>query len=283
MNYAENFLPLLVSTVSCPEDDLTRYVVDPWVAGAPTVNRTHALRLDKCSLDGVYDSAVQGHCYTKYDSKGYVVYDKYKKCQESPLLLPGWNLLPDWFLQASYFIALVYCFFGIAIISDTFMSAIEVITSKKKTVSKVNDKTGEKETIKVKVWNATVANLTLLALGSSAPEILLSVIETLLAFVGPCKDGAKAGDCGCEAQDPGELGASTIVGSASFNLLAISSICVMCVPVGTSKKIEDFSVFIITSAFSLFAYFWVLIVYTVCCAPTTPHTRAVHVHLLCTV
>ena len=27
------------------------------------------------------------------------------------------------------------------------------------------------------VWNATVANLTLMALGSSAPEILLNVIE----------------------------------------------------------------------------------------------------------
>jgi solute carrier family 8 (sodium/calcium exchanger) len=29
------------------------------------------------------------------------------------------------------------------------------------------------------VWNDTVANLTLMALGSSAPEILLSVIELL--------------------------------------------------------------------------------------------------------
>ena len=29
----------------------------------------------------------------------------------------------------------------------------------------------------VTVWNSTVANLTLMALGSSAPEILLSVIE----------------------------------------------------------------------------------------------------------
>lgn len=28
------------------------------------------------------------------------------------------------------------------------------------------------------VWNETVANLTLMALGSSAPEILLSVIQT---------------------------------------------------------------------------------------------------------
>lgn len=57
------------------------------------------------------------------------------------------------------------------------------------------------------MWNATVANLTLMALGSSAPEILLAVIET----------ATKLGQC------PGELGASTIVGSAAFNLLVISA------------------------------------------------------------
>ncbi len=33
------------------------------------------------------------------------------------------------------------------------------------------------EVIEVPVWNGTVANLTLMALGSSAPEILLSIIE----------------------------------------------------------------------------------------------------------
>ena len=30
------------------------------------------------------------------------------------------------------------------------------------------------------LWNPTVANLTLLALGSSAPEIMLAVLEILL-------------------------------------------------------------------------------------------------------
>ncbi len=44
----------------------------------------------------------------------------------------------------------------------------------------------------MKVWNETVANLTLMALGSSAPEIMLSVIEIW------AKD-FKAGDLG-----PGE-------------------------------------------------------------------------------
>lgn len=48
-----------------------------------------------------------------------------------------------------------------------------------------------------------VANLTLMALGSSAPEILLSVIEGIMRLGGK----------------PGELGPSTIAGSAAFNLL----------------------------------------------------------------
>lgn len=71
------------------------------------------------------------------------------------------------------------------------MSAIEVITSQEKSV-KMKKVTGESYTILIRVWNETVSNLTLMALGkifpfllirlhsysgSSAPEILLSVIE----------------------------------------------------------------------------------------------------------
>ena len=103
------------------------------------------------------------------------------------------------------------------------------------------------------MWNPTVANLTLMALGSSAPEILLSVIETL-GGLGSC---------------PGELGASTIVGSASFNLLVISGVSILAVnekndnlpdrdpsvPKGV-KKIYDMGVFGITATSSLWAYIW---------------------------
>ena len=35
------------------------------------------------------------------------------------------------------------------------------------------------EIVHVRIWNDTVANLTLMALGSSTPEILLSIIEIL--------------------------------------------------------------------------------------------------------
>lgn len=67
---------------------------------------------------------------------------------------------------------------GIAIVAEIFMEAIEVITSKT-VVVEVEDEEGNKYPIEVPVWNATIANLSLMALGSSAPEIFLSVIDTL--------------------------------------------------------------------------------------------------------
>lgn len=95
-----------------------------------------------------------------------------------------------------------------------------------------------------------------MALGSSAPEILLSVIETV----------GNLGQC------PGELGASTIVGSAAFNLLVISGVSIYAVseendtdddrdkttPDGV-KKINDMGVFFITATSSLWAYIWLFI------------------------
>ncbi len=97
--------------------------------------------------------------------------------------------------------------------------------------------------IEVTVWNATVANLTLMALGSSAPEILLSMIEI-------SSSGFFAG----------ELGPSTIVGSAAFNLLGISAVCVLAIPSGSGRFIKDRGVFYITATSSVFAYLWLIII-----------------------
>lgn len=67
--------------------------------------------------------------------------------------------------------------------------------------------------MEVVVWNPTLANLTLMAFGSSAPEIILSILEAV-------KDlGKPAGD----------LGPSTIVGSAAFNLLVISAVSIIAI------------------------------------------------------
>lgn len=96
-----------------------------------------------------------------------------------------------------------------------------------------------------------------MALGSSAPEILLNCIETMDTME----------TC------PGELGPSTIVGSAAFNLLVISGLSIYAVTYENDtdprrdkdvkqgvKKIYNLVVFSITSTVSIIAYIWLWIV-----------------------
>ena len=81
-----------------------------------------------------------------------------------------------------------------------------------------------------------------MALGSSAPEILLSVIEAMQTLGEPA----------------GELGPSSIVGSGAFNLLVISGISI--IAVDKPKKIYDLGVYSCTAFFSMFAYAWMYFV-----------------------
>jgi len=185
-------------------------------------------------------------------SNGYVVEilkDNNTLPCSSWVLLPAENLWSPILRGFLYVICLFYFFIGIAIASDIFMSSIEVITSKKRTIVRWDKAKNTKIELEVLVWNETVANLTLMALGSSAPEILLAVLETLVDII--------SGDIG-EPQD--SLGTFTIIGSAAFNLLVITSICIISVPPPEPKKIREFSVFVMTSAWSFWAYIWLLLV-----------------------
>ena len=94
-------------------------------------------------------------------------------------------------------------------------------------------------------WNPTIANLTLMALGSSAPEIILSVADTM----------------GTLGDIPSELGPQAIVGSAAFNLLVISAVSIM--TVDEIKSVKMVGVFITTAVFSTWAYVWFFLVLVV--------------------
>ncbi|KAM7377461.1 hypothetical protein PAMA_013985 [Pampus argenteus] len=170
-------------------------------------------------------------------------------CQEG-VVLPVWNpqnpSVGDKVARAIvYFVALIYMFLGMSIIADRFMSSIEVITSQEKEIT-IKRSNGETTTATVRIWNETVSNLTLMALGSSAPEILLSVIEV-------CGHGFEAGS----------LGPSTIVGSAAFNMFVIIALCVYVVPDGETRKIKHLRVFFVTAAWSIFAYIWLYLILSV--------------------
>uniref|UniRef100_A0AC34FNK9 Calx-beta domain-containing protein n=2 Tax=Panagrolaimus sp. ES5 TaxID=591445 RepID=A0AC34FNK9_9BILA len=141
--------------------------------------------------------------------------------------------------------ALGYLFFGVSIVADRFMAAIEVITSQEKVV-KLRKPNGEEYTVLVRVWNETVSNLTLMALGSSAPEILLSVIEIF-----------------GNNFEAGELGPGTIVGSAAFNLFVIVAICIYVIPEPEIRRIYRYDVFWVTVLWSSFAYVWLYLILAV--------------------
>jgi Ca2+/Na+ antiporter len=146
----------------------------------------------------------------------------------------GW---PKGLRAVLYFFGLVWCCTGVAIIADLFMGAIEEVTTK---VTIKVDKEGNRRV--QRFWNPTIANLSLLALGSSAPEIMLNVIEILLGKF-----------------YAGELGPSTIVGSAAFNLLVIIAVCVLAITEGV-RTIEGTEVYMLTASCSVFAYVWLLII-----------------------
>ncbi|KAL8606727.1 hypothetical protein ACOMHN_018761 [Nucella lapillus] len=181
-------------------------------------------------------------------SNGYVVefIDSGDERCESWLLIPAENLWAEAFRGFLYILALAYFFVGIAIASDVFMCSIEVITSKKRKVIRWDEERQEKVEREVLLWNETVANLTLMALGSSAPEILLATGE----MVGNLDER--------EAKDA--LGTFTIIGSAAFNLLIITAVCVMSVPTGQIKTVKELGVFLVTGVWSIWAYVWMLLV-----------------------
>uniref|UniRef100_A0A674N8Z1 Solute carrier family 8 member 1b n=1 Tax=Takifugu rubripes TaxID=31033 RepID=A0A674N8Z1_TAKRU len=174
---------------------------------------------------------------------------KPEKCSAG-VILPVWEppnpSFGDKVARATvYFVALAYMFLGVSIIADRFMASIEVITSQEREIT-IKKPNGETTTTTVRIWNETVSNLTLMALGSSAPEILLSVIEII---------GHKF--------DAGTLGPSTIVGSAAFNMFVIIGLCVYVVPDGETRKVKHLRVFFVTASWSIFAYIWLYLILSV--------------------
>mmetsp|Transcript_3057 Transcript_3057/g.7495 ORF Transcript_3057/g.7495 Transcript_3057/m.7495 type:complete len:928 (+) Transcript_3057:85-2868(+) len=160
--------------------------------------------------------------------------------------IPGTALAGKTMLAALYGICIAYIFIGIIIMADTFMGAIEVIVAKKfHRTKKLADGTVVPYT--VRMINPTVANVSLMALGTSLPECVLAVIGVLSTLHSP----------------PDELGPSTIVGTAAYNTCIITALCIGAVPVGVFKKIEKVGVYVMTCIWSLGAYMWMYIVLSV--------------------
>jgi Ca2+/Na+ antiporter len=138
----------------------------------------------------------------------------------SPIFLRGMFLLGDGLLGLWLVIVLFYLFLGISVLMDIFMESIHEITTATEEVEIVERGTSKVVKVDVPLWNEQVANVTLIALGSSAPEIFL-------CFFSVFKEVDAA---------PTPTGPMVLVGSAAFNMLVVTGVSILAAV--EIKKIE---------------------------------------------
>lgn len=167
-----------------------------------------------------------------------------EKC-ESYLLFPGETALGNGFRALIYFLGLAYCFIGLSAITARFFRSMENVVKQTRKVVEIDPSTNAEIVRYEKVWNYTIADITLLAFGTSFPQISLATIDAL----------RNIGDLYA-----GGLGPATLVGSAAFDLFPIHAVCVVVPKAGELKKISDIGVWLVELFWSFWAYIWLYII-----------------------
>ncbi|KAL8143054.1 hypothetical protein V2J09_016086 [Rumex salicifolius] len=144
-----------------------------------------------------------------------------------------------------YFLGLAYCFFGLSAITARFFRSMENIVKHTRRVVVMNPETNAQVVRYENVWNFTIADITLLAFGTSFPQICLSIIDSI-QNIGSLYAGG--------------LGPGTLVGSAAFDLFPIHAVCVLVPKAGELKKISDIGVWLVELFWSFWAYVWLYII-----------------------
>lgn len=144
-----------------------------------------------------------------------------------------------------YLLALAYCFFGLSAITNRFFRSMESIVKQTREVVEIDPCTNSKLIKLVKVWNYTIADIALLAFGTSFPQISLATIDAIRNL---------------GQLNAGGLGPGTLVGSAAFDLFPIHAVCVVVPKAGSLKKISDIGVWLIELFWSFWAYIWLYII-----------------------
>nr|DAD33277.1 TPA_asm: hypothetical protein HUJ06_012128 [Nelumbo nucifera] len=168
----------------------------------------------------------------------------HEKC-ESYLLFRGETALGDGFRLFLYLLGLAYCFLGLSAVTARFFRSMENVVKHKKKVVEIDPFTNTELIRYENVWNYTIADITLLAFGTSFPQISLATIDAI-RNIGQLYAGG--------------LGPGTLVGSAAFDLFPIHAVCVVVPKEGTLKKISDIGVWIVELFWSFWAYIWLYII-----------------------
>lgn len=101
-----------------------------------------------------------------------------EKCQLY-FLFAGETKLGNGFRGFLYFMALAYCFIGLSAITDRFFKSMENVVKHTRTVEEIDPCTNTIVVRHKKVWNYTIADIALLAFGTSFPQISLATIDAL--------------------------------------------------------------------------------------------------------
>jgi solute carrier family 8 (sodium/calcium exchanger) len=135
---------------------------------------------------------------------------------------------------------LLWLFLGISVLTDILHEAVWKITSKTEDIQ-VKDTEGKKVWIEEPLWNSGIANVTLMALAASAPEIFM-------CFFGTFSNLGSA---------PNQIGPIVLIGSASFNMLIGTGISILAA--SKVKKVYNLCSFLTTAAFATAAYIWLFV------------------------
>ncbi|GJN05069.1 hypothetical protein PR202_ga22669 [Eleusine coracana subsp. coracana] len=143
------------------------------------------------------------------------------------LLFHGETLLSNRVRAFIYTVALSYCFIGLSVITGRFFKAMENIVKQSREVVTMDPHSNTPVVKHEKVWNYTIADISLLAFGTSFPQISLATIDAI-RNMGQLTAGG--------------LGPGTLIGSAAFDLFPIHAVCVIMPRAGSLKKISDLGV-----------------------------------------
>ncbi|KAJ6723413.1 SODIUM/CALCIUM EXCHANGER [Salix koriyanagi] len=168
----------------------------------------------------------------------------HEKC-ESYFLFRGETTLGEGFRTFLYFLGLAYCFIGLSAITARFFLSMENVVKHSRKVVEIDPHTNAEVIKYEKVWNYAIADISLLAFGTSFPQISLATIDAI-QNIGKLYAGG--------------LGPGTLVGSAAFDLFPIHAVCVVVPKAGELKKIADIGVWLVELFWSFWAYVWLYII-----------------------
>ncbi|KAJ6972943.1 magnesium/proton exchanger isoform X1 [Populus alba x Populus x berolinensis] len=168
----------------------------------------------------------------------------HEKC-ESYFLFRGETTLGEGFRTFLYFLGLAYCFIGLSAITARFFRSMENVVKQSRKVVEIDPNTNAEVIRYEKVWNYAIADISLLAFGTSFPQISLATIDAI-QNIGNLYAGG--------------MGPGTLVGSAAFDLFPIHAVCVVVPKAGELKKIADIGVWLVELFWSFWAYIWLYII-----------------------